>query len=138
MSRYFLLLLSLFISSSLFSQTGIISGFVKDKQTQQPIVGASIQLIGTSIGAVSDTNGLFLISKIPTKTYTVQVNCIGYEAQKIYNIVVSTGNSEVVSIEMEPASKILAEVLIKKNPFKKNAETIRIDNKGINKLFVNE
>ena len=123
MSRYFLLLLSLFISSSLFAQTGIISGLVKDKQTQQPIVGAAIQLIGTNLGAASDTNGLFVISKIPTKTYTVQVNCIGYEAQKIYNIVVSTGNSEVVSIEMEPASKILAEVLIKKNPFKKNAET---------------
>ena len=123
MSRYFLLLLSLFISSSLFAQTGIISGLVKDKQTQQPIVGAAIQLIGTDLGAASDTNGLFVISKIPTKTYTVQVNCIGYEPQKIYNIVVGTGNSEVISIEMEPASKILAEVLIKKNPFKKNAET---------------
>ena len=123
MSRYFLLLLNLFISSSLFAQTGIISGLVKDKQTQQPIVGAAIQLIGTNLGAASDTNGLFVISKIPTKTYTVQVNCIGYEPQKIYNIVVGTGNSEVVSIEMEPASKILAEVLIKKNPFKKNAET---------------
>ena len=123
MNRFFLLLLSLLISSSLFAQTGILSGYIKDKQTQMPISAASIQIEGANLGAISDENGLFSIKDLPTKTYNIKVTCIGYEAQVIYNIVIASGNSEVLTVELLSNSKNLAEVLIKKNPFRKNAET---------------
>ncbi|MFN5942000.1 MAG: carboxypeptidase-like regulatory domain-containing protein, partial [Bacteroidota bacterium] len=123
MNRFFLLLLCLLISSRLLAQTGILSGYVKDKQTQMPISAASIQVEGANLGAISDENGLFSIKDLPTKTYNIKVTCIGYEAQVIYNIVIASGNSEVLTIELESNSKNLAEVLIKKNPFRKNAET---------------
>ncbi|MEY4291690.1 MAG: CarboxypepD reg-like domain, partial [Bacteroidota bacterium] len=54
MNRFSLLLLSLLISSSLFAQTGILSGYIKDKQTQMPISAASIQIEGANLGAISD------------------------------------------------------------------------------------
>ena len=123
MNRFSLLLLSLLISSSLFAQTGILSGYIKDKQTQMPISAASIQIEGANLGAISDENGLFSIKDLPTKTYNIKVTCIGYEAQVIYNIVIASGNSEVLTVELLSNSKNLAEVLIKKNPFRKNAET---------------
>ena len=76
MNRFSLLLLSLLISSSLFAQTGILSGYIKDKQTQMPISAASIQVEGANLGAISDENGLFSIKELPTKTYNIKVTCI--------------------------------------------------------------
>jgi hypothetical protein len=97
-----LLFLSFFFSVSLVAQkTGSISGIVLQKNTQQALVGATINVSGTSINTISDSSGRFRLLNIPVKTYNVLVSSVGYKTSTIYNIVVSVGNENVYTVELE-------------------------------------
>ena len=48
---------------------GRISGTVVDKFTQKPIFNVNVVLDGIAIGAVSDSNGVFRITSIETRSY---------------------------------------------------------------------
>lgn len=63
---------------SLFAQTGSLRGVVKDKTTKEPLLGANIVIIGTTLGAATDFDGNFSIKSIPVGTQTVEVSYIGY------------------------------------------------------------
>lgn len=54
------------------------SGLVTDKQTGSPLVGASIYLHEVKMGAVTDTNGKFLITDIPTGNYLMEISFQGF------------------------------------------------------------
>ena len=62
MKTFYFLITGIFISLSSFSQ-GTISGEVKNN-AQEPLIGATIQVIGKSNGAVTKTDGSFELSKI--------------------------------------------------------------------------
>ena len=58
----------------------VIRGTVVDSSTLEPLVGASIILKGTAMGAPSDVDGRFRISNVPQGTYTVSVSYLGYHS----------------------------------------------------------
>ena len=86
--------LSLVLTYSSFSQNqGNISGQIFDSKSQFPLTGANIILDGTTIGAISDENGYFIINNITTKTYNITISYLGYQSQTIYNVIIkSKGN----------------------------------------------
>lgn len=63
------------------SDTQNITGVVKDK-SGVPIIGANILVKGTTNGTITDMNGRFMFSDIPT-TSVLQVSYIGYKTQEI-------------------------------------------------------
>jgi hypothetical protein len=112
--RFFTVILML--PASLWAQnTGTLTGTVKDKLTQEALIGASIQLEGASIGATTNVEGNFTISGIPPKSYSVIASYVGYAAQTRFNIVITTGNANQLNFELEPDSKALGEVVISQN-----------------------
>ncbi len=120
---YFILFAILF-TISLKAQTGKISGKIVEKKLGIPVIGAIVSIDGTSLGAISDTDGIFKISDVPTKSYNLTVKYLGFETVVIYNIVVSSGNEQILSIEMETQKATnLKEVVVRSNPFKHTAET---------------
>lgn len=124
MKRFISFILIVFSAVNSYAQaSGQLSGIVKDKRTQEVLVNAGITLEGTSNGTVTDADGQFKITGIKPNTYNIRVQALGYQPQTIYNIVVSSGNEQVLTIEMESSSVNLNEVVVKKNPFQKNAET---------------
>ncbi len=124
MKRFISFILIVFTAVNSYAQaSGQLSGIVKDKRTQEVLVNAGITLEGTSNGTVTDADGQFKITGIKPNTYNIRVQALGYQPQTIYNIVVSSGNEQVLTIEMESSSVNLNEVVVKKNPFQKNAET---------------
>ena len=50
------LLMLLLVSASLFAQTGDISGRLTDNEKKEPLVGATVTLVGTRMGAVTDAS----------------------------------------------------------------------------------
>ncbi len=69
------------------AQTGTIRGFVYDKQTGEPIIFTNVILKGTTIGAATDVNGYYSISKVTPGSYTLQVTFLGYDtAQKAISV----------------------------------------------------
>ena len=70
----------LFISyTQLFAKDFTISGYVKDKSNDEPLIGANIFIEGTSIGAAADKKGFYEINGIKADTYTIKAAYIGYK-----------------------------------------------------------
>ena len=68
----------LLITSILIANEGSISGQVKD--LSDPLHGANVFLVGTSMGSTTDSTGSYQIFGIPVGKYTLQVDYIGYES----------------------------------------------------------
>lgn len=122
--RLLFLLMMLVMHAGVYAQaSGIITGTIKDKKTQEPIPSVTVTLEGTTTGAASDFEGNFRIDNIPPKTYNLKIQAVDYKPQVIYNVVVTSGNAQTLTIEMEANNISLNEVVVKANPFQKNAET---------------
>lgn len=70
------LTICLFAVSMAFAQKQI-TGTVVDKATGEPIVGASVLVKGTTVGAATDINGNFTIKNVPQNAKTLSVSYIG-------------------------------------------------------------
>ncbi len=85
--RFFTFLLSL-TCMQLAAQTARLTVQVLDQQNSEPLTGASVRV--GSLGCTTDLNGLCGID-LPTGQHTVEVNFLGYEAErKVLNINAST------------------------------------------------
>ncbi len=74
-----LLFLSVILTGTVFAgETGKLSGVVRDKDSKEPLIGANILVMGTSLGATSDVSGYYFVNRVPPGTYRVQVSLIGY------------------------------------------------------------
>ena len=69
-----------FINSAAFAQNdNNVKGFVYEKSTGEPMMFCNVYLKGTSLGASTDINGFFNITKIPDGDYTILVTNLGYD-----------------------------------------------------------
>jgi outer membrane receptor for ferrienterochelin and colicin len=123
-SKLFFIAILLSFSSLVFGQgLGTIQGFVYDGQEKEPLIGATIQLNGTSLGAVTDPNGFFVIKEVPTQTYNIEARFIGYQTQIKFNVIVrSAGNVDMIFSMAEIAGE-LGEVVVTSSPFPTKIES---------------
>ncbi len=93
---------------------GRLTGVVRDKNTQEQLIGVTIVVEGTTpvLGSSTDAQGRFRIDNIPVGSYNIQATYIGYQPLTKFNIVVGSGNAAVLDFEMLPDAKNLEEVVI--------------------------
>ena len=104
------------------AQNAVIKGFTYDESTGETLPYCTIQLMGTSFGALSDVSGAFLINKIPAGTYTVKVSLLGYI--DLLDTVVLSGNATITKrYSISPNSQILDAVQIVGENTRKEQET---------------
>lgn len=109
-----LLLLPLFVLLSfagLYAQTGSVTGVIRDKKTQETIVGANVVIKGTTLGAISDLDGRFTLSNLKKGTYTLVVSFISYTTITLENIRVDAGMPPL-EIELEESIASLEGVTV--------------------------
>ena len=82
MKGYAITLLLFFFSCAISAQDLVVKGIVLDKNTGEPLIGATILVKDTSIGVVTDLDGNFTL-KLPKKNVQLVISYIGYEAQTI-------------------------------------------------------
>jgi len=118
-SAFFVFLfLSLSFSFQLLGQSQTtLQGYVYSAKDQQPLIGATVSLAETSLGAVTDTNGFFKIEKVPTQTYKVEARFVGFKPQVKFNVIVrSAGNAELI-FGLEEVLDELDAVVVTASPF---------------------
>ncbi len=124
MNKSLLTIFLVLLAASAFAQTGKISGRVRDKKNDTTIAGAAIAIEGTALGCYSDSTGHFEISNIPAKSYNIIAQAFGYGTVTLYNVVVSSGNEQVLLVELDGSEpSTLKEAVVRRNPFTKSAET---------------
>lgn len=94
----FLLCLSSYIT---LMAKDVVSGQVFDKDTKDPIVGATVLIEGTSIGTVTDLDGFFNLNFAKTSERKLQISYMGYVSQVLS---FSSSKSDLGKIYLEPAT----------------------------------
>jgi hypothetical protein len=94
MQRFTIILFLFLFSCTAFAQTGIIKGTIKDKNTNEGLIGATVMLEGTTIGSNTDIEGNFSF-KAPVGTYNLMISFISYKTEKIIGVKVE--NNKVLT-----------------------------------------
>ena len=55
-----------------------IRGYIRDAQTEEPIIGATVMIADMQKGTTTDIDGSYLIDNIPAGTHELQISYIGY------------------------------------------------------------
>ena len=110
MKKYILTLLCFCLLSSIsFSQkTGTIRGTVYEKENGEPAFGTNVKIKGTGIGASSDINGYYQISKVQEGSYTLEVSSVEFKNIE-FDVTVKAGRIVTKNFFMEENSEILTE-----------------------------
>ena len=77
-----------------------LTGNVTDSDDGNPLPGANIVLVGTTMGAASSRSGDFTVGNIPPGTYTVRVSFIGYEISETADVVLSAGETITMNFSL--------------------------------------
>lgn len=106
-----ILFLILFLTlSTMAALAGTIKGSITDRQTKEPLTGATVQIVGTTLGAIADIDGNYALD-IKSGSYTLTIKYVGYKDITINNIKVSKAD-QVLNFEMESDAQTLGEVSV--------------------------
>jgi hypothetical protein len=112
MNKAILFISSIFISLSVFSQTGYtISGKIIDEATKQPLQGASVFAENTTIGTATNDDGIFNL-RLPNGGYSIAITFTGYQTETKRVTAADGGNNEMV-VEIKKKEKSLEEFVVK-------------------------
>lgn len=119
--KFIFFLSVLFLSSLLYSQTGIIRGSVFDKANGESLPGVKVFVEGAGKGAYTDLDGKFEI-KIEPGTYTLTFSLFTYANTTISKIIVSEDKVTIVdNIALTIPVQEFGEVTVRAE-YKKNTE----------------
>ena len=88
---------------------GVISGVISD--SNEPLIGASVILEGTTNGTITDIDGKFMLSDVPEGSQEISISYVGF-GTKTMNIMVESGNNNLGNIRMEESMVGMEEVVI--------------------------
>ena len=104
---FFILFLTL---SAMTVVAGTIKSTVTDKQTREPLTGATIQIAGTTQGTVADVDGNYSLD-VNNGIYTLAIKYVGYKDIIINNV--KAGKSDLIlNFELESDAQALGEVSV--------------------------
>jgi len=108
-----ILFFSLLSISASFAQTGTIRGTIKDAKTKEALIGCTVRIDGTTIGAATDIEGNFTIANVPAATHKLIISYVSYLTSEVPNVRVESGNSTVIDTELQEEGKSLQEVVVR-------------------------
>lgn len=104
--KMMLLLTSLFICIGLVNaQIAKVTGKVTSSEDGLPIVGASVLVKGTTMGTVTDIDGNFILTNVPSSAKTLQISFIGMRTEEV-------DIKKVINVVLHSDTEVLDEVMV--------------------------
>ncbi|MBL4703597.1 MAG: carboxypeptidase-like regulatory domain-containing protein, partial [Flavobacteriales bacterium] len=99
-----ILTISLYTPISLVAQTyQVVRGKVVDKESQYPLDGATVKLVGgDNIQVVTGSDGKFRLEKVPIGRQSIEIEYTFYKTAVI-PLIISAGKESIVHVSMEDA-----------------------------------
>ena len=88
---YLIISLSLFfiVESAFAIDTGKLEGRIVDTETGEPLPGANVMILETTMGSAADVNGYYLMLNIPPGKYQVRAEVIGYASMSVVDVLIN-------------------------------------------------
>jgi len=107
------LLVALFSFSEIKAENiGKIEGKVKDKKTNEMIVGATVRIKGQPIGTITNFDGTYSIENLPQGVYNIEISFISYKTIIFEEVLVQPNKVTIIDADLEENPNELAEVVI--------------------------
>src|SRR6185369_7507585 len=103
-ARLLCIIILLFVGGNLLAQKKV-TGKITNKDTNQPVAGATVQVKGTTNATVTGNDGTFEISANDNAVLVISV--VGHKSQEI-----SVNGRPVINISMETSMNSLEEVVV--------------------------
>lgn len=103
---YSFVLLSMFLTMSVYAQDKTVSGKVTSKDDGTPLPGVTVMVKGTTVGTQTDVEGMYKIS-VPASSKTLVFSFIG-----MLTVEREIGNATQIDLAMESDAKQLGEVVV--------------------------
>jgi len=126
MNKYiftFLLLLASIPYLSGQTYSGVIRGRIYNANTNEGVPFATVQIFGTTIGAISDYDGNYSFTGIKPGYVELRASSIGFKPYVSQAILVTNSNPVNLDIPLEENTAMIGEVVIKASPFLKKIES---------------
>ena len=88
------------------AQTSRVTGVVTAEEDGLPVVGASVLVNGTTLGTITDIDGKFTITNVPSSSKTLRVSYVGMTPQTV------TITQGVIKVVLKSDAKSLDEVVV--------------------------
>ncbi len=118
------LLFSLFSLSLFAQQTGSLQGRILSKDSL-PISNASIRLLNTEKGGISNVNGHFSINGLFTGKYQIELSAVGY-TQKVLAVDIVAGEQKETDYYLDQAVNYLDEVVVSAEKYEEKLQKIPV------------
>lgn len=100
------------IFSSAFAGNGKIAGLVIDAETNEPLIGANVVVVGTSFGATTDIEGRFVILSVQPGSYDLRATYVGYQGQTITELRVNADLTTGADFQLRPTAVEISPVVV--------------------------
>lgn len=87
--------------SVLAGSVGQIKGTITDKANKEPLIGVSVVIKGTSLGALTDLDGKYQILRVEPGTYSLVISSVGYGKVEVTDVLVTADLTTEVSQTLE-------------------------------------
>jgi len=127
MARYTFTFLVLVLFSSLtFAQQATLKGIVNDASANEPLIGASVRISGTTLGAMTDIDGNYELVTEPG-TITIIVSFIGFDSVSQV-ITLKAGETKIIDFNLGEEPMLIDEVVVTASKYEKKLgeETVSI------------
>ena len=94
--RLFTSLLLLALCGVAQAQTGKLAGRIVDDRGE-PIIGATVQIIDTPLGAAADLSGDYVVLQIPPGSYRVRFSSVGYQTRVVENVSIASNQTTTLN-----------------------------------------
>ena len=92
--------------------TGKIAGKILDADNGEPLIGANVIILGTSLGGATDFDGYYYIINIPPGTYEVKASLVGYNSVTIQNLRVNVDQTTKLDFDLNVEAVEMNDVMV--------------------------
>ena len=117
-------LLGAMLMTAVSAQAFNVKGTIVDKTTKEPLIGATIQIEGTTTGAITDIDGRFELSNLKGNNCTLVIQYVSYQSQLI---TINAGQKEELVIALAPDTQTMEEVTVTARKNLENERTLQLE-----------
>ncbi|MEO8665685.1 MAG: TonB-dependent receptor [Ignavibacteria bacterium] len=111
-----------------------IRGKITDASNSEPLVGAVVKIQNTSLGTVTDLDGIYDITEINPGSYDLEVSYIGYSSKIIKDVKVAGKQTTKIDITLSIEGVVTEEIVIESTSTLSNEQSLLTEQKNSSKI----